>query len=138
MRLWPQRYAVASLRALPERLPVEKADGPPCCLVVGSGEASLLAPEEEVAALGELVAESHGGWRAITLAAVFPLDTVGVLAEITRALAMVGVPVMAFSSHDTDHLLVPADLLGRALAALSQVTVALGRGKDGVTGGAAP
>jgi hypothetical protein len=42
------------------------------------------------------------------------------MATIGRALADVGVPVMVLSSHDTDHFLVPGDLLGRALAALGQ------------------
>ena len=60
------------------------------------------------------------GWRALTVEAVFPLATVGLLAVVSRALADVGVPVMVFSSHDTDHFLVPDEHLGRALAALSQ------------------
>ena len=33
--------------------------------------------------------------------------------------ACIGIPIMAFSSHDTDHFLVPAESLGRALAALA-------------------
>ena len=60
------------------------------------------------------------GWRAFTVEAVLPLETIGLLAVASRALAEVGVPVMVFSSHDTDHFLVPGKLLGRALAALNQ------------------
>ena len=60
------------------------------------------------------------GWRAITVEANVPLETIGLLAVASRALADVGVPVLVFSSHDTDHFLVPAILLGRALAVLNQ------------------
>ena len=123
LRLWPQPYAVARLAALPA-LPAEAtADDPPVCLVVGHGEVSLLAPEAFVAACGAGAEESDGGWRAITLDAVFPLGVVGVLATISEALAQVGIPVMTFSSHDTDHLLVPGAHLGRALAVLNQTSL---------------
>ncbi len=120
-RLWPQPYAVARLRSVPTALPRAAVSGAPVALIVGHGEVSLLAPQEFVAALGELVEDVAGGWRALTMETVFSLETVGVLAVVSKALADVSVPVMVFSSHDTDHLLVPAEHLGRALAALNQV-----------------
>jgi len=119
VRLWPQAYAVARLRAVP-RLPELPPGGPPTALIVGHDEVSLVGPEEVVASVagdGDRVA---GGFRALTLDAVFPLGTVGVLAAVSRAFAEVGVPVMVISSHDTDHFLVPEASLGRALAALNQ------------------
>lgn len=121
VRLWPQRYAVALLSALPGKELPMAADGPPMALVAGNDEVSILAPEAVVDGLGELVERWHPGWRAITLDAVFPPETVGVMAAVSRALADIGVPVMVFASHDTDHLLVPEAHLGRALAALHQV-----------------
>jgi len=66
------------------------------------------------------VEHASRGWRAITLDTVLPLETLGVMATVGRALADVGVPVMVLSSHDTDHFLVPGHVLGRALAALGQ------------------
>jgi hypothetical protein len=117
--LWPESYAVARLRAVPADLPVDPA-GPPVGVIVGGGEVSLLAPEVVVDRPDVAVEHVSRGWRAITLDLVLPLDTVGVMATIGRALADVGVPVMVLSSHDTDHFLVPGDLLGRALAALGQ------------------
>jgi len=117
--LWPQAYAVARLRAVPVGLPLDP-DGPPVAVLVGGGEVSLLAPEEVVDRPDVDAEHVSRGWRAITLDLVLPLDTVGVMATIGRALADVGVPVMVLSSHDTDHFLVPGDLLGRALAALGQ------------------
>ena len=117
--LWPERYAVARLRALP---PAALLDGlgAPAALVVVPGEISLLAPETIVDACADLASDVSRGWRALTLDAVPPFETVGLLAAIARPLAEVGVPILPLSSHDTDHFLVPEGLVGRALAALHQ------------------
>jgi hypothetical protein len=120
LRLWPQTYAVARLLAVPDPLPRLASADAPVALIVGHDEVSLLAPEEVVQGLGALVERASKGWRAFTIEAVLPLETVGLLAVASRALADVSVPVMVFSSHDTDHFLVPGKLLGRALAALNQ------------------
>jgi len=118
LQLWPEPYAVARLRRPPDPWPRLDAAAPPVAVVIGNGEVSVIAPEAAVDALGEIVEKASRGWRAITIDAVLPLETVGVLAAVSRALADVGIPVMAFASHDTDHFLVPAASLGRALAAL--------------------
>ena len=123
LRLWPQPYAVARLAGLPVLPGDAAADDPPVCVVVGHGEVSLLAPETFVASCGAGVEASSEGWRAITLDAVFPLGVVGVLATVSEALAQVAIPVMTFSSHATDHLLVPGEQLGRALAVLNQTSL---------------
>ncbi len=120
VRLWPEVYAIAKLSAVPEPLPFPDPGAAPVALIVGHGEVSLLAPEEVVDRHAPLVVEAMRGWRALTLEAVFPPGTVGLLATAGKALADIGVPVMAFSSHDTDHFLIPAETLGRALAALGQ------------------
>ena len=120
VRLWPQVYAIAKLRAVPEPFPSLPPDGAPVAVVVGHDEVTLLAPEELVQSYSALVLDTMNGWRALTLEAVFPAGTVGLLAVASRVLAEVGVPVMVFSSHDTDHFLVPGEMLGRALAALNQ------------------
>jgi hypothetical protein len=121
LRLWPQTYSVARLFGVPDPLPRLTTAGAPVVLIVGHDEVSLLAPEEVVRGLGPLVERASEGWRAFTVEAVVPLETVGLLAVASRALADVGVPVLVFSSHDTDHFLVPAGFLGRALAVLNQV-----------------
>jgi len=119
-RLWPEAYEIARLRALPGEALALAADGPPIALVVGHGEVSVIAPTATVAQLGELVESRCQGWRAITLEVVLPPTLVGVLAAAAGALAEIEVPLVAFSSHDTDHILVPERSLGRALAALRQ------------------
>lgn len=120
--LWPPRYGVAALASLPP-LPEPGAGSPPLMVVQETNEITLAAPEEVLNALGSTVLRRSQGWRALTIEGVFPLEAVGVLAALTRALAEARVPVMAFSSFGTDHLLVPEAQLGRALAALAQVTL---------------
>lgn len=119
IKVWAEPYAVARLATLPA-LPVLDTGGPPVALIAGDGEVSLLAPEAVVDALREGVAEISRGWRALTLDAVFPLETTGVLAAVGRTLAEVGIPVMTFSSVATDHFLVASSQVERALAALNQ------------------
>ncbi|MDD5564569.1 MAG: ACT domain-containing protein [Thermoanaerobaculaceae bacterium] len=120
VRLWPQRYAIARLLAVPDPFPTSPAGGPPIALIADHDEVSLVAPEEVVEAQGGLVERVGKGWRALTLDATFPLTTVGLLAVVSRALADVGIPLMVLSSYGTDHFLVPDETLGRALAALGQ------------------
>ncbi len=131
VRLWPQAYAIARLRAVP-RLPALAPGDPPAALIVGHDEVTVVGPEKLVASVAGEGDQVAAGWRALTLDAVFPLATVGVLATVSRALADVGVPVMVLSSHDTDHFLVPEGSLGRALAALNQAV--LGRFLPSPTG----
>jgi hypothetical protein len=120
LKLWPQVYAVVRLRTAPRDVTPFEVSPAPVGLVIAPGDITLLAPESLVDTLPpEVVEECSRGWRALTIDARFPLDTVGVLAAVGRALAEVKVPVMAFSSHATDHFLVPAKDLGRALAALN-------------------
>lgn len=135
LRLWPQRYVVAQLAAVPDVGSALDAAGAPVALVVGHGEVSLLAPEEVVERVSPLVTRRSEGWRAATLDTVFPLDTVGVLAAVSQALAQVGVPLMVFSSHDTDHLLLPEVHLGHALAVIHNIRLEsfLGQAEQGTS-----
>lgn len=120
IKVWAETYAVARLASLPA-LPVLDPTGAPLALIAGHGEISLLAPEAVVDALPETAAEVSRGWRALTLDTVFPLETTGVLAAVSRTLAEVGIPVMTFSSFATDHFLVAGSQVERALAALNQI-----------------
>lgn len=118
--VWPEVYAVAQLSSLPEVMPPLAPDASPVAVIVGHHEISLLAPASVVEAVATHVLHVAPGWRAFTLDTVFAPGVVGVLARLSRALAETGIPLMAFSSHDTDHFLVPERQLGRALAALNQ------------------
>ena len=78
-------------------------------------ELSLACPSQW-APQGALARED--GWRALRVEEVLDFSLVGILARITGALAAAAIPVFALSTFDTDYLLVKADRLPQALAAL--------------------
>ena len=59
--------------------------------------------------------------RMIELNVQTSLDAVGFLAAILPPLAEAGIPVNAVSAFHQDHLFVPADMAGRAVAILEQL-----------------
>jgi hypothetical protein len=63
-------------------------------------------------------AKANGHYRAIRLSQDFPLETVGVMAKLTTALAQAGVSIMAYSTFKTDVVLVREWELSKALGAL--------------------
>lgn len=81
-------------------------------------ELSIVCPQEQVPA--ELPgATISGGWRCLRVAQAMDLATVGVMARLSGALAAAGVAIFAVATYDTDYLLVRAELLERAVAALA-------------------
>ena len=58
------------------------------------------------------------GWRCLRVAGAMPFTLVGVLASLTVPMARAGVGVFAVSTFDTDYLLVKADDVRKAVAAL--------------------
>jgi nitrilase len=58
------------------------------------------------------------GWRCLRVAGAMPFTLVGVLASLTAPVARAGVGVFAFSTFDTDYLLMKAADLPQAVAAL--------------------
>jgi hypothetical protein len=62
---------------------------------------------------------SNCGWRAIAVDGTLDFALTGVLAALASPLAEAGVSIFAISTYDTDYVLVKADTLDRAVAALS-------------------
>ncbi len=58
-------------------------------------------------------------WRCLRVAGQVDLALTGVLASLTGPLAEARVNLFAFSTYDTDYLLVPAVRLAEAVAALT-------------------
>lgn len=63
-------------------------------------------------------ATAQHGYRAIRLSQDFPLETVGVMAKLTGALAQAGVSIMAYSTFKTDVVIVRSWELAQALGVL--------------------
>lgn len=60
----------------------------------------------------------ESGWRAFRVEGVFDFGAVGVLASVAAPLAAAGVSLFAFSTYDTDYVLVRGVQVEAALAAL--------------------
>jgi ubiquinone/menaquinone biosynthesis C-methylase UbiE len=77
-------------------------------------ELSVVCPQEAVP--DGVVCERD--WSCLRVAGAMPFTLVGVLASLTAPIAQVGVGVLAFSTFDTDYLLVKVADLPTAVAAL--------------------
>jgi len=78
-------------------------------------EVSVICPSERAPA-GATV---ETPWRCLRVAGLVDLTLTGVLASLTGPLAEARVNLFAFSTYDTDYLLVPAVRLAEAVAALT-------------------
>ena len=77
-------------------------------------ELSLVAPDEAVP--DGVTAET--GWRALEVEGPLDFELTGVIAGLGTALARAGISVMPLATYDTDVILVRADRLEDAAAAL--------------------
>ncbi len=80
-------------------------------------EKSLVCQTERVPA-ATLARED--GWRAFRIEGQLDFSLVGILARISSVLAAEKIGIFAVSTFDTDYILVKAENLGRALAALDR------------------
>ncbi len=80
-------------------------------------ELSIVAPESSVPE--DIKCES--GWVAMRVVGTLDFSMIGVLAQLTTALAYAGVSVFVVSTHDTDYLFVKEEYIARARQALSAV-----------------
>ncbi|WP_174266078.1 ACT domain-containing protein [Gemmata massiliana] len=82
---------------------------------------SRTTDELSVVCRQELVPEGihcERGWQCLRVAGAMPFTLVGVLASLTAPIARAGIGVFAFSTFDTDYLLVKAERFPEAVAAL--------------------
>jgi len=64
--------------------------------------------------------QTDSGWRLLTVRGPLEFTLTGIMAAIAGALAAAGVSLFALSTFNTDHILVKAADLGRAVAALTE------------------
>jgi len=64
--------------------------------------------------------ECLGPLRLIVFDPVEP-DVVGFIAAVSRALALKGIPILAYSDYNRDYLLVPEENVGKAVEALEEI-----------------
>jgi hypothetical protein len=116
LRVLPETLAVARL-AEDAAVPAWAFAGPGVAAVLRrSGELTVVCAQDRVAAHDGLVVER--GWRALEVQGPLDFALTGILAVLAGTLAAAGISIFALSTFDTDVLLVRADRLDQAVAAL--------------------
>ncbi|HEX6075494.1 MAG TPA: ACT domain-containing protein [Micromonosporaceae bacterium] len=113
--LLPESYAICRLPAgtpLPGKLPGE---GGVVAVTWTADEVSVICPVDRVPP----EAQAEDPWRCLRVAGTLPLTLTGILNSLTGPLAEARVNICAFSTYDTDYLLVPEVRLAEAIAALT-------------------
>lgn len=96
-------------------LPEELARETPVWVGRTADELSVVCRERpELEGWGEVSA----GWRVIQVEGPLDFAIVGLMADMTAALAAAGISVFALSTFDTDHVLVRAERLDEAMERL--------------------
>lgn len=116
--LLPEEYAVCRLPA-GSSVPHGLLSDP-----VGAGILSITWTADEVSIICRADripdgATSESPWRCLQVIGPLDLALTGVLASLISPLAEARVNVFAFSTYDTDYLLVPSVRLAEALATLT-------------------
>lgn len=112
----PGAYAVARLdaaAAVPAEL-VDPAVGGLVSITRTPTELSLVCPEA-VVPQGSV---SEGEWRLLTVRGPLAFTLTGIIAALANELAAAGVALFTMSTYETDHILVKAHDLPRAVDAL--------------------
>jgi hypothetical protein len=95
-------------------------------LIVDKDEVSLILPTRNWQAMAHRLpgAEATHDLRLITFDVVLDHNLVGYLAHVSRALAQAGVPILALSAYERDHVLVPQEHFETAWTTLEVLTAA--------------
>ncbi|MDQ2586384.1 ACT domain-containing protein [Saccharothrix yanglingensis] len=110
----PGEYTVARLPA-DAPVPAGLLDRPGLVSVTRTpAELSVVCPTEHAPD----TATAQPGWRLLTVRGPLEFTLTGIMAALSGELAAAGVSLFALSTYDTDHLLVKAVDLGRAVRAL--------------------
>jgi hypothetical protein len=117
--LLPEEYAVCRLPgggSIPTGLLGGPADSGVVSVTRTAEEVSIICPADRVP--DEATVETP--WRCFRVVGPLDLALTGILASLVVPLADARVNIVAFSTYDTDYLLVPAVRLTEALATLTR------------------
>ncbi len=113
MTVRPETLTIARLTPQ-EAIPDWATRGALWSVVRSEDELSIVCGDEQVPE----TARSERGWRALQLAGPIPFGLTGILASVLSPLAAAGIGIFAFSTFDTDYVLVKSAGLNGALEAL--------------------
>jgi uncharacterized protein len=116
--LLPEEYAVCRLPA-GSALPASLSSGPDDKSVISvtwaPDELSIICPTDRV----PKEATVEASWRCLRVVGPLDLALTGILASLAGPLAAARVNIVAFSTYDTDYVLVPAVRLREAIDTLT-------------------
>jgi len=113
--LLPDDYAVCRLPAGSDLPPGLRAGHGVVSITWTPDEVSIICTSDQAPAEGIV----NTPWRCLRVNGPVNLALTGILASLVNPLAEARVNIFAFSTHDTDYLLVPAVRLDEALSALA-------------------
>lgn len=113
LTLLPDTLAVCRLDP-GEGVPEWAWTGEPACVARTRDELSVVCRAD---AVPEGI-RSEGGWRCLEAEGPFDFALTGILAAILAPLAAAGIPIFAFSTYDTDYVMVKAENVDRAVETL--------------------
>jgi len=113
--LLPDDYAVCRLPACSDLPPGLRAGQGVVSITWTPDEVSIICTSDQAPAEGIV----NTPWRCLRVNGPVNLALTGILASLVNPLAEARVNIFAFSTHDTDYLLVPAVRLDEALPALA-------------------
>lgn len=117
LRVRPEVLAVARLDA-GSAVPEWATSGALWSISRSENELSIVCGER-------FVPDGHSpverGWRALELEGPIPFGLTGILASVLDPLAAAGIGIFAFSTFDTDYILVKSADIAPAIAALRDV-----------------
>ena len=123
----PETYFLVSLRDEDWRRLLENPElsprmTAPFMLFKDKFEVTMLLDEVDYSTCRHAMrdAKTQGGFRLLTFNQILDFSVVGFLAEVTRILALVEIPIIALSAFSRDHLLIQQADLPKALIALGE------------------
>ncbi len=101
-------------------LPAWAVSGTLWAVVGAPDELSVVTAEDNVPSPVPDDLKLESGWAALRLHGPFPFDLTGILAAVLNPLKAAGVGIFALSTFNTDYVLVKADQVAQARAALEE------------------
>jgi hypothetical protein len=114
LSILPESYAITRLEASAPEPPW--AQSGQIRSVTRTGEELSIVCRQDAVPPGVV---SERGWRALRVAGTLEFSLTGILASVASPLAEARISLFAVSTHDTDYVLVKAETLPAAVAALT-------------------
>lgn len=110
LKVLPETFAVCRLAPDASIPDWAMFDGLPVSITRTADELSIVCPESQV----PIDVQAERGWRCFKILGPLPFSMTGVLASLVAPLADAGISIFAFSTYDTDYVMVKEAMLGPA------------------------